>query len=66
MVWRANVPLTGELWVRFLKAETETVFTEVCLGTRMRGEEIYTTEELGFDPLTEKWAISLILVEFES
>jgi hypothetical protein len=61
--WRASVPLPGELWIFFLSPETQRVLNKFHLGTRRSGEEVFTSEALGFDPSSEKWAISLVLAE---
>ena len=64
--WWADISTPGELWVRFARPETETVLAEICLGTHLEGEKVFTNDDLGFDPSREKWAISLILRGVES
>jgi hypothetical protein len=61
--WRTDIPTPGELWVRFTRSGTETILAEVRLGTRRIGKAVFTSDDLGFDPSREGWAISLILRE---
>ena len=58
--WKANISADNELWLRFVDPETQTIRHEVNLGTIRAGEETFTSHELGFDPSTERWAISVI------
>ncbi len=61
--WKAYITLPGELYIRFANPETQEKRYEVSLGKKLTGERVFTESELGFDPLAEKWAISLILAE---
>lgn len=64
--WRADISTPSELWVRFTRPETGTVLAEVRLGSHLAGDDIFTSDDLGFDPALEKWSISLILREVAS
>jgi hypothetical protein len=63
--WNARISLETEkeLWIRFISPDTYDVHCEIKLGRKMIGGEIFTVDELGFDPSREKWAISVILSE---
>lgn len=61
MSWRAELALPSELWVRFMHPETQTVLSEISLGSRLKGEKMFTTQELGFDPSCKPWAIVVLL-----
>ncbi len=61
--WNANVTTRSEFRVRFINPETQEELSEVYLGTGLVGEEVFTNEDLGFDPSCEQWAIALIVKE---
>jgi hypothetical protein len=61
--WRANLSIAAELWALFIDPETETVLSEVRLGKRFEGSEAFNADDLGFDPSTERWAVSILLKE---
>jgi hypothetical protein len=61
--WKANIRIRSEILARFINPETQELRSEVCLGTHLTGEEAFTSQELGFDPLTENWAIAIVLRE---
>lgn len=63
--WEADIPPDKELWTRFVNPETRQILYEVCLGKILAGEEIFTSRELGFEPSTVRWAISVILSDAE-
>ena len=60
--WKADLIPESELWIRFVNPATRTIRREVCLGTGLVGEEIFTSDDLGFDPSYERWAIAVLLV----
>lgn len=59
--WEADVTTRNEFCARFVNPETHEQIAEVCLGTCLAGEEIFTSEELGFDPSCERWAMALVI-----
>jgi len=59
--WEANITDKGELYARFVNPDTHEILSEVCLGKNLKGEEIFTAEDLGFDPSATKWGISVLL-----
>lgn len=61
--WKSEIIPESELWVRFVYPETQAIRHEVCLGTVLTGEETFTSDDLGFDPSDERWAISVALAE---
>jgi len=61
--WRANINMPCELWAKFVNPETEETLSEIGLGTYLEGREIFTSDQLEFDPSTERWAISIMLCE---
>lgn len=63
LAWKADLASPGELWVRFVNPETRTPRGEICLGTRMRGEETLTSAEIGFNPDEERWALAMLCVK---
>ncbi len=67
--WNAKITISANisarLWVRFVNSETQKVFSEICLGNRLQGEDNVTSEKLNFDPSNEKWAVSIIFEETE-
>lgn len=63
--WRANVTMPCELRAKFMNPETEEVLSEIGLGRYPEGKETFTSDQLEFDPSTERWAISIILCKGE-
>ncbi len=61
--WSARITKPVRLWARFVNPESNEIRSEICLGTRLEGEESFTSDRLGFDPSNEKWAISIIFQE---
>jgi hypothetical protein len=63
IAWKADLLMERRIWLRFLHPETRATCHEVCLGTRTVGEETFTSQDLGFDPSAQRWALSVILTE---
>ena len=61
--WKANVTTRNEIRARFINSETWEHLAEVDLGTHLMGEEVFTSDDLGFDPSSERWAMALVLKE---
>ena len=61
--WEANLSTEREFWAQFINPVAQTIRYEVCLGTYLLGEETFTSQELGFDPSTEQWAVAIVLKE---
>jgi hypothetical protein len=61
--WKANVTTRNEIRARFINSETREHLAEVDLGSHFMGEEVFTSDDLGFDPSCERWAMALVLKE---
>ena len=59
--WEASLESQSRLVARFINPESQEIRADICLGTSLSGEETLTADELGFDPSSVPWAISLIL-----
>jgi hypothetical protein len=66
IAWHADLTLAGDFWARFTRPDDATVvLAEVPLGSALAGEEVFSMQELGFDPTREPWALTLVLREPE-
>jgi hypothetical protein len=64
IAWHADFTLAGDFWVRFTWPNDATVvLAEVPLGSALAGEKVLSTQELGFDPTREPWAVVLLIRE---
>ena len=61
LAWEASLEHQSRLVARFINPQSQEIRAEICLGTSLSGEETLTSDELGFDPSSERWALSLIL-----
>jgi hypothetical protein len=61
LTWNADTIIGGELWCRFVQPDTQVVLNEILLGESREGGHYLTPQTLGFDPSTEKWALTLLL-----
>ena len=61
--WRADLAADTELWVRFIDPKTQEMLYEACLGQDANGQEDFTSNELGFDPASRRWAVSFLLLD---
>lgn len=61
--WETHITTSKELWILFLDPETQGIRSEVNLRTDLTGEATLTSNELGFDPSRDKWAVSIMLQE---
>jgi hypothetical protein len=64
--WKADVTTYNEIHARFVNPETRQQLAEVRLGSDVIGEEVFTSEDLGFDPSSERWALALVFREVTS
>ncbi len=65
--WKADLSTDSALKIRFVNSETEKIYYEANLGRLRRGEETFTSAELGFDPTTEEsWGICYHFSEKEA
>lgn len=62
--WYADITQAGTLQVRFTRPnDARTVLAEKPLGAELSGEVEWSAGELGFDPASEPWAITIMLRE---
>ncbi len=61
LTWNANIITYSTLWARFCDPKTMNILAEFCLGTDLSGEKVLYCDELGFDPSSQKWAVSVIV-----
>jgi len=64
--WKADIKTCAELWVQFSDPETREIRSEFCLGTNLVGETFFESDKIGFDPSTQRWAVSLVLYKTET
>jgi len=58
--WEADVNKPVELWVSFRHQETGKLLSKFSLGTHLKGEKIFTTKVLNFNPQSNKdWGVSV-------
>lgn len=57
--YEANLDTEKEFVARFLNPDTQDLRYQAYLGDYRVGEATFTDEELGFDPVYDKWAISI-------
>ena len=65
LVWDAHSTFSGNLWACFSRRDDpqHAVLAEKPLGTEVKGEAGWSADELGFDPSSEPWALTLMLME---
>lgn len=59
--WAADFESEGELWAIFFEPETRITLAEICLGDYFEDVTTLTSDVLGFDPMHQLWALSIIL-----
>ena len=65
LTWCANLISPSNLWVRFVNPETQITYSEFPLGLQLEGEKRFDQNELGFDPASQKWAVSIVVEKIE-
>lgn len=63
--WIAKINTVFEIWVAFFNPETKRFFSEIKLGINLVGNKIIMSNQLNFDPINERWAVSIILKKIE-
>jgi len=64
LAWYADLTLSGDFWVRFTRRnDPSAVLAEKRLGGALSGEVGWPSDELGFDPTNEPWALTFVLAE---
>ena len=61
--WETNVNIMCDYWACFINPNTNEIYSTICLGGARVGSIKIESDELGFDPSTEKWSISIVLAE---
>lgn len=61
--WQANLLQPSKIWARFIDPERSIILTEIFLGTELEGRIRILSNELSFNPTTDKWAIAIIVEE---
>jgi len=54
--WKANLSVSYEIWIAFINPETQSVFSEIFLGTHLEGGKVIPDNVLKFDPTKTRWA----------
>ncbi len=63
--WDANIESEKVFYARFVNPENDKPRCDIRLGTNLVGERPFTSDELGFNPTRERWAIAIVLREVE-
>jgi len=62
LTWSADLKIRSALSALFIRLDDpHNAQVEVSLGNELRGGKIITSDELGFDPSRDRWAIAMIL-----
>lgn len=61
--WEANLLTDCNLWVRIFSPVTRETFAELLLGSELEGRTEFYEDDLGFDPSSQKFAITAIIEE---
>ena len=54
MAWDAHIPEKSEFQIRLINPDTRATRYEIRPGRIFKGDQTFTEEEIGFDPLSEK------------
>jgi hypothetical protein len=65
MAWDAHIAEESEFQIRLINPDTRATRYEIRPGRIFKGDQTFTKEEIGFDPLSEKWALSIVTTETE-
>lgn len=63
MAWDAHIAPESEFQIRLINPDTRATRYEVRPGRIFKGDQTFTQDEIGFDPLSEKWALSIVAEE---
>ena len=64
--WNADIPEHREFVIRLMNPEDQAICCEIRPGTIHQGEQTFTSETLGFDPVSQKWSIGVLTPEMEA
>ena len=62
VLWNADIEMVEEILLRFLNPETDERYAELSLGADLTGEETFESDDLGFDPSNQRWAVCVVLI----
>ncbi len=65
LTWKADLLNPMNIWSRFINPETNERIADIFLGSYMAGERIIAENELGFNPSTDGWALSIVLADIQ-
>lgn len=63
--WDADLDAGSIFFIQLIHPETHSVYYEIRPGTIWKGNQTFTQEVLGFDPVSEKWVISIVTSELK-
>lgn len=63
--WNADIDAESIFLIQLIHPETHIVHYEIRPGKIRQGNQTFTQEVLGFDPVSERWAISIVTSEPE-
>jgi len=63
MAWDAHLSEQSEFEIRLIHPDTRAIRYEIRPGRIYRGDQTFTQQEIGFDPLSEKWGLSVLITE---
>jgi len=63
--WQVKIVAPGELTARFVNPQTQEILCDLVLGKEIIGSEKFTSDDLGFDPSSEKWGLSILINNIE-
>ncbi len=61
--WQANLLQPSRLWARFIDPDSSRILTEIFLGSDLEGKIRIVSNELSFNPTSDKWAIAIVVEE---
>ncbi len=61
--WQANLLQPSKLWARFIDPDSRKILTEILLGNDLEGKIHIVSNELSFNPTSDKWAIAIVVEE---
>ncbi len=64
--WDADIPANREFVIRLSDPEQQTILYEIRPGKIHQGEQTFTSETLGFNPVSQKWSIGALIPEMEA
>lgn len=63
--WNAEIPAERQFVIRLIEPEQQTIRYEIRPGTIHQGEQTFTSDTLGFDPVSQSWSLGVLALEME-